>query len=216
MRFQVMQGLPQDQRDRIGEILMRFYFHSMDYVGRFNTDSHPGNFLLRDDGSVAFLDFGNVKLCTPEWLRNGKRAMRAVRDGDRDGFLDAVVDLGYVHRREHLNVDWLLKQVLLAGEWFLSDRELRIEPEYVARIIAQVMDPKFISQGIRVARDLKVPPEEVWFRRVEVGVFAVLGQLRATGNWHRVAGETLFGYDPATPLGEAAREYFARRGIRPS
>jgi predicted unusual protein kinase regulating ubiquinone biosynthesis (AarF/ABC1/UbiB family) len=213
MRFQQMQELPQADRDRIGEILMRFYFHSMDYVRRFNTDSHPGNFLLRDDGSVAFLDFGNVKVVSDGWLRNGKRAMRAVIDEDKEGFIDAVVDLGYVHRREHLDADWLLEQVKLAGDWFLSDREVRIDPEYVGRILSQVMDPKFISQGIRMARDLQVPPEEIWFRRVEIGVFAVLGQLRAGGNWHRMARETWFGDPPATPMGEAEHEYFSRRGI---
>ncbi len=214
MRFPDMQKLPQDERDRIGEIIMRFYFHSMDYVGRFNTDSHPGNFLLREDGSVAFIDFGNVKVSSPEWLQNGNRAIRAVIDGDKEGFIDAVVDLGYVHRREHLDADWLLEQVKLAGDWFLSDREVRIEPEYVGRIIAQVMDPRFISHGIRVARDLKVPAEEVWYRRVEIGVFAVLGQLRASGNWHRIARETIYGDPPATPLGEAAEAYFERRGMK--
>ncbi|HEY2437805.1 MAG TPA: AarF/ABC1/UbiB kinase family protein [Solirubrobacteraceae bacterium] len=213
MRFPQMQELPQAERNRIGEIVMRFYFHSMDYVRRFNTDSHPGNFLLRDDGSVAFIDFGNVKVVSDHWLRNGKRAMRAVLDGDKDAFVDAVVELGYVHRREHLDADWLLEQVKLAGDWFLSDREVRIDPEYVGRILSQVMDPKFISHGIRVARDLQVPPEEIWFRRVEIGVFAVLGQLRASGNWHRMTRETWFGDPPATPLGEDEREYFSRRGM---
>jgi predicted unusual protein kinase regulating ubiquinone biosynthesis (AarF/ABC1/UbiB family) len=105
MRFPEIQKLPEAERDRIGEIIMRFYFHSMDYVGRFNTDSHPGNFLLREDGSVAFIDFGNVKVCSPEWLRDGNRAMRAVIDGDKEAFIDAVVDLGYVRRREHLDAD---------------------------------------------------------------------------------------------------------------
>jgi predicted unusual protein kinase regulating ubiquinone biosynthesis (AarF/ABC1/UbiB family) len=214
MRFADMQELPQAERNRIGEILMRFYFHSMDYVRRFNTDSHPGNFLLRDDGSVAFLDFGNVKVVSESWLRNGKRAMRGVIDGDKEGFVDAVVELGYVHRREHLDADWLLEQVKLAGDWFLSDRDVRIEPEYVGRILSQVMDPKFISRGIRVARALEVPPEEIWFRRVEIGVFAVLGQLRASGNWHRMARETWFGDPPATDLGEAEQEYFSRRGVK--
>jgi predicted unusual protein kinase regulating ubiquinone biosynthesis (AarF/ABC1/UbiB family) len=213
-RFPDMQELPQEERDRIGEIIMRFYFHSMDYIGRFNTDSHPGNFLLRDDGSVAFIDFGNVKVCSPGWLRDSTRAIRAVIEGDREGFIDAVVDLGYVRRREHLDADWLLAQARLAGDWFLSDREVKIEPEYVAKIIAQVMDPKFIAHGIRVARDLKIPPEEVWYRRVEIGVFAVLGQLRANGNWHRIARETIYGDPPETPLGEAARAYFDGRGMK--
>jgi predicted unusual protein kinase regulating ubiquinone biosynthesis (AarF/ABC1/UbiB family) len=213
LRFPQIQELSQDERDRVGEILMRFYFHSMDYVGRFNTDSHPGNFLLRDDGSVAFIDFGNVKVCRPEWLIDANRAIRAVIENDREAFIDAVVDLGYVHRREHLDADWLLEQVKLAGDWFLSDREVRIDPQYVGHILAQVMDPKFISHGIRVARDLKVPPEEVWYRRVEIGVFAVLGQLHAGGNWHRIARETIYVDPPATPLGEAARAYFERRGM---
>jgi hypothetical protein len=193
---------------------MRFYFHSMDYVGRFNTDSHPGNFLLREDGSVAFIDFGNVKVCRPEWLKESNRAIRAVIEGDRQAFLESVMDLGYVHHRDHLDVDWLLGQVKLAGEWFLSDREVRIDPDYVGRILAHMMDPKFISRGIRVARDLKVPPEEVWYRRVEVGVFAVLGQLHATGNWHRIARETIYADPPSTPLGEAARAYFDGRGMK--
>jgi predicted unusual protein kinase regulating ubiquinone biosynthesis (AarF/ABC1/UbiB family) len=216
LRFPDIQQLPQDQRDRVSEILMRFYFHSMDYVGRFNTDSHPGNFLLREDGSVAFIDFGNVKVCSPEWLRDSKRAIRAAIDGDREAFVSAVVDLGYVHHRDHLDADWLLEQVKLSGEWFLSDREVRIDPEYVGRILSHMMDPKFISHGIRVARDLKVPPEEVWYRRVEVGVFAVLGQLHASGNWHRIARETIYSDPPATPLGEAAQAYFERRGVRPA
>lgn len=215
LRFPEIQQLSQEERDRIGEILMRFYFHSMDYVGRFNTDSHPGNFLLRDDGSLAFIDFGNVKVCSPGWLKDSKRAIRAVIEDDREAFFQSVVDLGYVHR-DHLDVDWLLDQVKLAGEWFLSDREVRIDPEYVGRILSHMMDPKVISRGIRVARDLKVPPEEVWYRRVEIGVFAVLGQLHASGNWHRIARETIYSDPPATPLGEAAQAYFEGRGIRPA
>jgi predicted unusual protein kinase regulating ubiquinone biosynthesis (AarF/ABC1/UbiB family) len=214
IRFKEMQQLPEADRDRIGEILMRFYFHSMYYAGRFNTDSHPGNFLLREDGSVSFLDFGNVKVCRPEWLRGGNRAMRAVIEGDREAFLDAVVDLGYVHRRERLDVDWLIRQVLLAGEWFLRDQELRVEPEYVARLIAQAMDPQLIAHGVRVARDLQIPPEEIWYRRVEIGVFAVLGQLRAQANWHRIAREHIYGEAASTTLGEAEHEYFARRGLK--
>jgi hypothetical protein len=212
-RFPEIQKLPEAERDRVGEILVRFYMHSMDYVGRFNTDSHPGNFLLRDDGSVSFLDFGNVKVVSRDWLRNGRRALRAAAAGDREGFLDAAVDLGYVRRREHLDVAWLLEQVILASDWYLRDQRLRIEPEYVARIIAKAMEPQFMAHGIRVARDLTIPAEEIWYRRVVIGMFAVLGQLRAAANWHRIAWETIDGAAPSTPLGEAAAAYFRSRGI---
>jgi hypothetical protein len=39
----------------------------------------------------------------------------------------------------------------------------------------------------------------------------VLGQLRASGNWHRMARETWYGDAPATELGEDERRYFSKR-----
>ncbi|MHB8658143.1 MAG: ABC1 kinase family protein [Solirubrobacteraceae bacterium] len=212
MRFPEMLELPQLERDRIGEILLRFYMFSMDYAGRFNTDSHPGNFLRRADGSIAFIDFGNVKVASSQWLREGKRAMRAVSEGNIDQFLDAVVRLGYVRHRDRVDVDWLVEQTMLASEWYLRDRELKIEPDYVARMIAQAMDAQAVAHGIRAARELKVPPEEIWYRRVVIGVFAVLGQLRASANWHRIAREAIWGDPPVTELGRIEQAYFARRG----
>src|SRR5205085_7470182 len=58
MRFEEILRLDQGQRDRVGEILVRFFYGSMQRIGRFNTDPHPGNYLLCDDGRIAFLDFG--------------------------------------------------------------------------------------------------------------------------------------------------------------
>jgi len=72
LRFPDIQQLPQEERDRIGEILMRFYFHSMDYVGRFNTDSHPGNFLLLDDGRIEL---------TVRSISGGRAVCSVVRGG---------------------------------------------------------------------------------------------------------------------------------------
>ena len=39
-------------------------------------------------------------------------------------------------------------------------------------------------------------------RRMEIGVVAVLGQLRAKRNWHRIMREWVYGDAPATELGE--------------
>ena len=42
----------------------------------------------------------------------------------------------------------------------------------------------------------------------------VLGQLRASADWGAIAAEYLHGEPPATPLGQAEAEFFARRGAR--
>ena len=48
-RFEEFKSAPQAERDRIGEIIFRFYFGSMYRHHQFSGDPHPGNCLLLDD-----------------------------------------------------------------------------------------------------------------------------------------------------------------------
>jgi hypothetical protein len=45
-------------------------------------------------------------------------------------------------------------------------------------------------------------------------VLAVLAQLRACRNWHRISREWIYGDPPATELGELEWAYFEQRGER--
>ncbi len=68
--FEELKERSQDERDRLGEIVFRFFLGCLYRHRQFSGDPHPGNFLLLDDGRVAFLDFGLFK-------RTGRRAGRA-------------------------------------------------------------------------------------------------------------------------------------------
>ena len=57
-----------------------------------------------------------------------------------------------------------------------------------------------------------LPPEAVLIRRMHGIVAVVLGQLRAGADWGAIAAEYLHGEPPATPLGQAEADFFARRG----
>ena len=59
--FEELKQLPQAERDRLGEIVYRFYFGCMYRHHQFSGDPHPGNSLLLDDGRMCFLDFGLFK-----------------------------------------------------------------------------------------------------------------------------------------------------------
>ena len=67
----------QDERDRFGEIVFRFCFGSIYHLQHFNADTHPGNYLLMDDGRVAFLDFGMTKRLDREQIQLEQRAVDA-------------------------------------------------------------------------------------------------------------------------------------------
>jgi predicted unusual protein kinase regulating ubiquinone biosynthesis (AarF/ABC1/UbiB family) len=96
--FDHVRGLPQDERDRFGEIVFRFCFGSVYHLQHFNADAHPGNYLLMDDGKVAFLDFGMTKQLTKEQIELEIAAIEAVIDEDPDELLDALADLGFLNK----------------------------------------------------------------------------------------------------------------------
>ena len=51
----------QEVRDRIGQALWDFYQFQVHALRRVHADPHPGNFLMRDDGTVGVFDFGCIK-----------------------------------------------------------------------------------------------------------------------------------------------------------
>ena len=84
--FDSLKEADQATRDRLGEIVFRFYFGCMYRHRQFSGDPHPGNFLQMPDGRVAFLDFGlfkvmpkhliELELETPARRPRGRRAAR--------------------------------------------------------------------------------------------------------------------------------------------
>jgi predicted unusual protein kinase regulating ubiquinone biosynthesis (AarF/ABC1/UbiB family) len=211
-RFEDMLQLDQPDRDRIGEIIVRFFLGSSARVGRFNTDPHPGNYLLLDDGRMTFLDFGNTAEVTEDGLELSRRALAAAIEGDTEGFTTTAAELGYVRNLKHIDQRLLMSQALVVGDWYLLDRELQIDPEYVAGIVERLIDPRAMEGALRLMRQMKLPPEEIWVRRVETSVVAVLGQLHASGNWHRIMRELVLDDQPATELGELEAAFWSSRG----
>ena len=49
---------------------------------------------------------------------------------------------------------------------------------------------------------------------MELLTLAVLSQLGARGNWHRIAREWMYGDDPVTELGRQEADFLAKAGVR--
>jgi hypothetical protein len=73
----------------------------------------------------------------------------------------------------------------------------------------QMSDPR--SRHFGKMRHETLPPDHLFGRRLEMLTLAVLGQLRATANWHRIAREWIYGDEPVTEQGVAEAEFYARR-----
>jgi hypothetical protein len=119
----------------------------------------------------------------------------------------------WVERRRlaKLDADRLMEQVKAVGGWYMEDREVELTPELVMKTIEATSDPRS-EYFFDLMRRESIPADELMGRRMEMGVMAVLAQLRAERNWYRIGREWWYADEPATELGEAERDYFASRG----
>src|SRR4051812_1655038 len=209
-RFDYVKQLPQDEKDRFGEIVFRFCFGSIYHVQHFNADAHPGNYLLMDDGKVAFLDFGMTKHLDKEQIALEVTAIDAAFEHDPERLRKALHDLGFVHRPDRVDAERLMEQVRAIGGWYMEDRDVTIVSKLVMNAIAAVPDPR--SGCSDLWRRENSPANGLMGRRRETGVLAVLGQLRATRNWCRIGREWWFAEEPETELGREEWAYFEARG----
>jgi predicted unusual protein kinase regulating ubiquinone biosynthesis (AarF/ABC1/UbiB family) len=208
--FEEVKRLPQDERDIFGEIVFRFCFGSIYHLQHFNADTHPGNYLLMEDGRVAFLDFGMTKRLSPDQIQLEQRAVDAAGNDDAEALRQALHDLGFVNDPTKLDAERLMEHVKMVGGWYLEDGAVRITPKRVMKMIEVTSDPR--SDFFDLVRRENLPADELMGRRMETGLLAVLAQLRATANWHRIMREWVYADPPTTVLGEAEWQYFERRG----
>jgi predicted unusual protein kinase regulating ubiquinone biosynthesis (AarF/ABC1/UbiB family) len=207
--FEEVRSMEPAERSRFGEIVFRFYLGSIYQLQHFNADAHPGNYILLADGRVAFLDFGMTKRLDIEQIRLEEEAVRARIDGDPERLRQKLHELGFLRNPSRIDAEQLMQHVDAVGGWYWEDEEREITPEYVMSVITAISDPR--SDFYRLMRRENMPANELMGRRMEIGVLAVLGQLGASRNWHRIAREWWFGEEPSTELGRLEHDFWERR-----
>jgi predicted unusual protein kinase regulating ubiquinone biosynthesis (AarF/ABC1/UbiB family) len=205
--FDAIKAMDQQTRDRVGEIVFRFFFGCMYRHHQFSGDPHPGNFLLLDDGSVAFLDFGLFKIMPRELTEIELAAQRAGHEGDAEALHRLFAETGFLKHPDRFRPDKLLAQFRDATWWYVLDEEIALEPEIATQVMIDMSDPR--SEHFGQMRHETLPADHIFGRRVEMLTLAVLSQLRAHHNWHRIAREWMYGDEPVTDLGRAEAGFYA-------
>src|SRR3954453_11632762 len=127
--FEELKQLPQNERDRIGEIIFRFYFGCMYRHRQFSGDPHPGNSLLLDDGRMAFLDFGLFKRIPAEVAELELRVQRLGIEGRAEELLETLRDAGFFTAGAQHSPEGVLEQFLDTTWWYTQDAEVALTPE---------------------------------------------------------------------------------------
>ena len=192
----------QDERNRVAEILFRFYMGSP-YTHRcFSGDPHPGNTLVLDDGTVAFIDFGLMKTISRESAEDELAGLRALAEGDADRVVELFRAHGVKLAPDRITPDEVLDALRYSQGWYILDEDPELTPAKANEIAARATDQR--GPVYRVFKTETLPEQHMVQRRVELLVGTTLGQLRPKGvNFHRIAREWIFGDEPVTELGRA-------------
>jgi predicted unusual protein kinase regulating ubiquinone biosynthesis (AarF/ABC1/UbiB family) len=205
--FDTLKNADQATRDRAGEIVFRFYFGCMYRHRQFSGDPHPGNFLMLGDGRMAFLDFGLFKVMPEHLIELELQTQRAGHEGDAQRLWEIWAEGGLLRKPDKFRPDKLLSQFLDATWWYLTDEEIQLGPEVATQVMIDMSDPR--SEHFGQMRHETLPADHIFGRRVEMLTLAVLGQLRAKANWHRIAREWIYGDPPVTELGRQESAFYS-------
>jgi predicted unusual protein kinase regulating ubiquinone biosynthesis (AarF/ABC1/UbiB family) len=214
--FETVRRSDEAQRDRYGEIVFRFFFGLL-YRDRIALgDPHPGNYLLRPDGRVCFLDFGLLRDIDPVHLAAEAAIARAARDKHAADLKAALIASGYLpeDRAELVDADLALRLMRHAIRWYAVPGERRFSGTDEVRGRDRTAERPDAEQRAAIRTQVNqftVPPKSILIRRMHAMVAIVLYNLRAGADWGAIAAEYLHGAPPATPLGQSEAEFVTAR-----
>lgn len=203
--FMTAFDLPQDQKDVISETLFRFFYGSFHRFMLFSADPHPGNYLLLNDGRVAFLDFGLVRAVDPGTLMLMLEIVHALITEDKERCRIALEGIGVLNQRTP-EIDALWDHLKMINRPVLEDAPFKIDSALVQEIATAGFDPR--SKAFQTLRKVGIPGIMVTFNRMSFGVASLLGRLGTTANWQAIAREMWTGEASATDLGKKEQAWF--------
>lgn len=207
--FEDVYGAEPAERERVAEVLYRFVFRSLNRQYVFNGDPHPGNYLLADDGRVAFLDFGLVKHFAPHEVEQFAVLIRAMIDRDPAQFRTAAEEQEVLRPGAPFSDEDIYEWFTAYYELILEDAPVTVTTDYSVGLLYQTFDAKTHA----ILKHTNVPPTFALIQRINLGLFSILGQLGATANWRAISEELWEWTDapPSTPMGEEEAAWMAAR-----
>jgi predicted unusual protein kinase regulating ubiquinone biosynthesis (AarF/ABC1/UbiB family) len=211
--FATVRGWSQRERDLAAETIYRFAFGSLYRLRAFNGDPHPGNYLFGGGGRVTFLDFGLVKHFEPAETAVFEALIQSmVLDRDMPAFRRILRDAGLLRRSDEFSDEAVEDYFSHFYDFVLYDGdEYTITPEFASDTVRRIF--RAGEEHAEITKAANVPPSFVIIQRINLGLYAIFGDLHATGPWRAISEEVWPFVDgpPATPMGEEIARWEAGR-----
>ena len=185
----------QEQRDRYGEMYVRFLFAGPARTGMLHADPHPGNFRILADGRLGVVDYGAVARFPGGLPSSMGQLLRFAVDRDFESVVDGLRVEGFLRKGVSLDADTIGRYLGPFVEPARVDR-FSFNREWMREEMQRVSAPG--ADGIGTAVKINLPREYLLIHRVWIGGIGVLSQLGATAPFRQILMDSLPGFaDPS-------------------
>lgn len=176
----------QDERNVVGENMIKFIFESLYSHNILYSDCHYGNFLVTKDFNICVLDFGCIHYVDDKLMDNMRSLHLALTESDKDKFYELVETLGIIDEKiseksreyiyEYFKIQytpWISEEFEFTDEWLdiCSDKDTDLMKEW------------------------KLPDNMVYFNKIPYGFYHILTKMKLKGSFINIFKNILNKYE---------------------
>ena len=173
----------QEVRNKLGQGLWEFYDFQIHNLRQLHADPHPGNFLMRADGTLGIIDFGCVKVIPEEFYNNYFTLLNPNSYSTKETSTRLFYDLKFIYdtdteAEKELFTNVFVEMANLLGKPFHYETFDFGDDEYFKQVYdfgEQVANMKEVREA-RVARGLR---DSLYINRTYYGLYTLLNELKA-------------------------------------
>ncbi len=173
----------QSLKNKVGQALWDFYQFQIHQLKTLHADPHPGNFIIREDGSVAVIDFGCTKQLPKEFYSSyfkllDPKSFRVHQHRD-----ELFKELGFIHDQDSeaerkFFTESITETIELLGRPFYEPSFDFADKGYFDKIYALGQELSK-SQVLRNSKQARGSKHALYLNRTYFGLYNLLHQLEA-------------------------------------
>jgi len=174
---------PLEERNRLASHMFHLWYTPFYHYGVIHGDPHMGNYTVHMDGHINLLDFGCIRIFTPEFVQGVITLYRGLQANDKAQIVDAFETWGF-QGLTHAHIDILVLWAQYLYGPLLDDRIRPIDAEFSGHAGKAIAGHMFAE--LRKIGGVMPPREFVFMDRAAVILGSVFMHLRAELNWHQM------------------------------
>jgi len=173
----------QEVRNRIGQALWDFYQFQVHALRRVHADPHPGNFLMREDGTVGVFDFGCIKEIPEDFYVNYFLLTNKEVLKDEARRREIYTNLEMIHpsdtEREIEFFSGLFQKMIDMLTLPFTREEFDFGDETYFSAIYEYMDDLSNLKEVRESKVARGSRHSLYINRTYFGLYSILSDLKA-------------------------------------